>query len=129
MQHIKLPPNRIDVVKETLRQSQVITSECNEPCALVAYDLAVAKIAKQIQASEKPLFDNVFIRFGPFHAKMFYVSSLGQIIEGCGGTYVLMKVEAVAPGSLNKLFGSKMYNRCRRVHILFSTALHDFYEK
>ena len=60
MHHIILPPTRNDVVKETLRQSQTVASECNEPYALVTYDLAVAKIAKQIQATEKPLFDNVF---------------------------------------------------------------------
>ena len=70
MQHIKLPPTRNDAVKETLRQSQIVASECNEPYALVTYDLAVAKITKQIQATEKPLFDNVFIMFGSFHIEM-----------------------------------------------------------
>ena len=129
MQHIKLPPTRNDVVKETLMRSQIVASECNEPYALVTYDLAVAKIAKQIQATEKPLFDNVFIMFGSFHIEMSYFSSLGRIIEGSGGPYVLTEMEAVAPGSLNKFLKGKMYNRCRRVHILFSTALHDFYEK
>ena len=64
MQHIKLPPTRNDVVKNSLRQSQIVASECNEPYALVTYDLAVGKIAKQIQVTEKPLFDNVFIMFG-----------------------------------------------------------------
>ena len=64
MQHIKLPPTRNDVVKETMSQSKIIASECNEPYALVTYDLALAKIAKQIQATEKPLFDKVFIMFG-----------------------------------------------------------------
>ena len=34
------------------------------------------------------------------------------------------EMEAVAPGSLNKFLKDKMYNCCRRVHILFSTALH-----
>ena len=69
MQHIKLPPTRNDVVKETLRRSQIVASECNEPYALVTYDLAVAKIAKQIQATEKPLFDNVFIMLRSFIKK------------------------------------------------------------
>ena len=66
MQHIKLPPTRNDVVKETLRRSQTVASECNEP---YAYDLAVAKIVKQIQATERPLFDDVFM-FGSFHIEM-----------------------------------------------------------
>ena len=37
---------------------------------------------------------------------------------------MLTEMDAVAPGSLNKFLKGKMYNRCRRVHILFSTALH-----
>ena len=84
MQHIKLQPTGNDVVKETLRRSKIVTSECNEPYALVTYDLAVAKIAKQIQATEKPLFDNVFTMFGSFHIEMADFSSLGRIIEGSG---------------------------------------------
>ena len=124
MQHIKLPPTRNDVVKETQKRSQIVASECNEPYALVTYDLAVAKIAKQIQATEKPLFDSVFIMFGSFHIEMSYFSSLARIIKGSGGPYVLTEMEAVAPGSLNKFLKGKMYNRCRRVNILFSTALH-----
>ena len=78
MQHIKLPPTRNDVVKETLMRSQIVASECNESYALVTYDLAVAKIAKQIHATEKPLVDNVFIMFGSFHIEISYFSSLGQ---------------------------------------------------
>ena len=76
IQHIKLPKTRNDVVKDTLRQSQIVASKCNEPYALVTYDLAVAKIAKQIQATEKPLFDNVFM-FESFHKEMSYFGSLG----------------------------------------------------
>ena len=55
---------------------------------------------------------------------MSYFSSPGRIIEGSGGPYVLTEIEPVAPGSLNIFLKGKMYNRCRRVHILFSTALH-----
>ena len=102
MQHIKLPPNRNDVVNETLRQTQIVASECNELYALVTYDLTVAKIAKQIQATEKPLFDIVFMMFGSFHIEMSYFSSLHRIIEGSRGPYVLTEMEAVAPGCLNK---------------------------
>ena len=37
---------------------------------------------------------------------------------------MLMEMEVVAPGSLNKFLKGKMYNHCRRVHISFSTTLH-----
>ena len=49
---------------------------------------------------------------------------LGQIIEASGRPYVLTEMEAAATGSLNKFLKGKMYNRCRKVHIVFSTALH-----
>ena len=62
--------------------------------------------------------------FELFHMEMSHFSSLGRIIEGSGGPYVLMEMEAVAPGSLNKFIKDKMYNHCRRVHILLSIALH-----
>ena len=62
--------------------------------------------------------------FGSFHVEMSYFSSRRRIIEGSGGPYVLTEMKAEAPGSLNKFLKGKMYNRCRRVHILFSTALH-----
>ena len=65
--------------------------------------------------------------FLSFHTEMSYFGSLGCIIEGSGGPYVLTEVEVVAPGSLNKFLNGKMYNRCRRVHILFSTAMHSLY--
>ena len=65
--------------------------------------------------------------FGSFHIEMYYFTSLGQIIEGSGGLYVLTEMEAVAPGSLDNFLKGKMYNRCRRVNILFSTALHNFH--
>ena len=121
MKSIRLPPTRNDVVKETLRRSQILAHECNEDHALVTYDLAVAKIAKQIQDAEKPQFDNVFIMFGSFHTEMSYFGSIGRIIEGSGGPFVMTEVEVVASGSLNKLLKGKMYNR------LFSTAMNGLH--
>ena len=91
---------------------------------MVTYNLTVAKVAKQIQATEKPLFDNVLIMFGSFHTVMSNFSPLSQIIEVSGGPYMLMKVDPVAPGSINKFLKGKMYICCRRVHILFSSTLH-----
>ena len=127
MQHIELPPTRNDVVKETMRRSQIVSAACHQEYTVVAYDLAVAKLAKQIQDAESPEFDKVFVMFGSFHIEMSFFGSLGRIIEGSGGPYVMSEVNVVAPGSLNKFLKGKMYNRCRRVHILFSTALHSLH--
>ena len=36
------------------------------------YDLAIAKLAMQIQAEEKPTFDKIFISLGSFHLEMAF---------------------------------------------------------
>ena len=124
LQRIRLPPTRNDVVRETMRRAMLIAQECGEKYGLVTYDLAVAKIAKQIQSTEAPQFDDLFIMFGSFHVEMSFFGSLGRMIEGSGGPFVLSEVDIVAPGSMAKFLRGKMYNRCRRVHILMSTAMH-----
>ena len=40
---MRLPPTREDVVKETLKRSQVAAKECGDKYVTVTYDLAVAK--------------------------------------------------------------------------------------
>ena len=57
MKHIQLPPVRADVVKETLKRSQIVAKECGQKYASVTYDLVIAKIAKRIQCEETPQFD------------------------------------------------------------------------
>ena len=39
---------RLDVVKETLKRSQVVAEKCGQKYALNTYDLATGKIAKRI---------------------------------------------------------------------------------
>ena len=124
---IQLPPTRTDVVKETMNRSQKVAAECGDDYALVTYDLAIAKIAKQIQDAERPLFDNVFIMFGSFHTEMSFFGSVGRLIEGSGGPFVMTETEVIAPGSMIKFLKGKMYNRCRRAHILFSAAMHGLH--
>ena len=127
MKHIQLPPTRIDVVRETLRRSLAVARECGDQFAIVSYDLAIAKIAKQLQVEEAPEFDDLFIQFGQFHIALSFLSSLGHIIEGSGGPYILIEAGLVAPGSMNKFLKGKMYNRCRRGHVSLSTAMHGLH--
>ena len=124
MKPILLPPTRIDVVKETLRRSTELTNECGAIYTIVSYDLAIAKLAKQIQSIEHPLIENTFIQFGQFHTECNIFSALGKLIEGSGGPYILAEAGIVAVESINRFLKGKMYNRCRRGHILLSSALH-----
>ena len=83
-------------MKKTLRRSQIVSSACYQDYTLVTYDLAVAKLAKPIQDAESPQFDKVFIMFGSFHTELSFFGSLGRIIEGSGGPYVMSEVNVVA---------------------------------
>ena len=60
-------PTSTSVVAETLKPLQKVAEECNKYNISVTYDLAIAKVAMQLQAEEKPTYDNVFIHLGPFH--------------------------------------------------------------
>ena len=51
MENITLLPTRLDVIMETMKIWQRVTSECDEVYMVVHYDLAIAKPALQIQAT------------------------------------------------------------------------------
>ena len=72
---IQLPPARIDVVKETVHQSQIVAEGCGQDYALVTYDLTTAKMANRIQSKETPICDNLFIFFGSFHTEMSFFAA------------------------------------------------------
>ena len=69
----------------------------------VIHDLAIAKSAMQIQmqVTEYPTYDNIFITFGTFHISMAYFTVLGSLIDWSGGPAV----------RTDGLFKGKHYNR------------------
>ena len=60
MKPIPLPPTRTDVVRESLVRSKKVTGECGSKYTVVTYNLAIAKIAKQIKCEESPTFNDIF---------------------------------------------------------------------
>lgn len=81
---INLSPTNTSVVLVTLVQSIKIAEECNESYMQVTYDLAIAKIALQIQTSERPRFDKLFIHLGTFHIMSAYFKTVRKFIDNCG---------------------------------------------
>ena len=67
MQNIRLPPTTEDIVKEPLKRSQAVVKKCGDEYAIVTYDLAAAKVARQIQIQNSPEFDDCCIHFGQVH--------------------------------------------------------------
>ncbi|KYN10044.1 hypothetical protein ALC57_17839 [Trachymyrmex cornetzi] len=89
----------------------------------VTYDLAVMKIAYQIQSVDKPNFDDLFIHMSAFHTMMSYFKALGKFIDECGLTHMMVESNLLASGSVNGFISGKHFNRCKRLHLLLSLAL------
>ena len=89
---------------------------------IVNYDLAIAKRAQQIQQSESPLYDNIFVCFGPFHIMLAFTGLLGYIIDESGGPHSLTDTEVLAAGSLNGFIIGEHFNRCKRLHPMLAQA-------
>ena len=90
----------------------------------MTYDLAIAKVAMQLQAEEKPTYDNVFIHLGPFHITCaFFFSMLGKYLAESGGSHILNETHVIEKGSLKSFLSGKSYNRCKRSHQLLEAAM------
>ena len=85
------------VVIETMRRSQCIANECGKTSIMVSYDLAIAKIAMQIQAEELPKFDDIFVVLGSFHIEF---NAMGKIVSESGAPHLLTECGIFQKGSL-----------------------------
>lgn len=79
---INASPTAIPVVLETMIQCTKILQELNQPYMQVTYDLAIAKIALQIQANEPDRFKKLFIHLGAFHVMLSYFKAIEKVIDG-----------------------------------------------
>jgi len=122
MPNLRQPITSLDVIHQTLITTQMCAKECNQEYGVVTYDLNAAKPAMQIQSSEKPKFDNVFIMPGTFHVEMAFFKALGKLVEESGGANMLTETDVLAPGSLNGFITGKHFNRCKRLHPILALA-------
>lgn len=120
---INQSPTSTSVVFETMKRAQEIASSCKQESILVTYDLAISKIAFQIQRTESPRFDNLFIQMGDFHTMMAFFHAVGKFIEGCGLSEILIDADVLAGGSVNGFITGKHFNRCKRIHPIAAVTL------
>ena len=123
LQQINQSPTSKTVVVETLNRALKIAKECNLQTIPVTFDLAIAKVAYQIQATESPKYDNIFINLGAFHIELAFFNAIGKYIKESGGPFILTESGVLASGSLNQFLKGKHYNRCKRIHMLFAAAI------
>ena len=118
---INQSPTSYAVVRQTMRKSLKISSECGKHNIAVTYDLTIAKLALQIQAEESPEFD-IFVTLGSFHIELTFFNACGKIIPESGALHILRESLVLAAGSTNRFIKGKNYNRCKRIHALLSLA-------
>ncbi|CAH1099065.1 unnamed protein product [Psylliodes chrysocephalus] len=109
-------PTSKSVVYQTLELTKNIAESCKQKHIIVTYDLAIAKMALQIQENKSPKFD-IFINLEAFHMH------IGKYIESCGVVEILVQAKVLAAGSMNSFLDRKHFNRCKRIHPLTSAAL------
>ena len=129
MPNMKEPITSLAVVRQTLETTQKCAEECNQEYGIVTYDLNAAKPAMQIQVTESPRFDNVFIMLGAFHIEMTFFKALGKLIAESDGPDMLTETGVIAPGSLNGVLTGKHFNRCKRIHPLLAFAFESLHFK
>lgn len=120
---INLSPTNASVVAHTMEQAQNVGIECGQTYVQVTYDLAIAKIAYKIQATEGRKFSNLFIHLGSFHLMMAYFKTIGHFIDECGLTHMMIESKIIASGSVNGIIEGKHFNRCKRLHPLMALSL------
>ncbi|CAG4981938.1 unnamed protein product [Colias eurytheme] len=120
---INSSPTSYAIVNETLIMSKEIAEKCGQQNIIVTYDLAISKMAMQIQQKEQPKFDNIFINLGAFHMQMAFFKAIGKYIDSSGLVEILVQAEVLASGSMNSFLDSKHFNRCKRIHPLTAAAL------
>lgn len=116
---INSSPTNISVVFHTMLEGQRVAEECGEEYMQITYDLAIAKIALQLQSTENPNFNNQFIHIGSFHIMMAYFKTVGKYIDNCGLTNIMVDCEMIANGSVNGYLIGKHFNRCKRCTQLY----------
>ena len=86
----------------------------------VIYDLAIAKIALQLQAEEKPTYGNVT---PPVH----FFSIPAKYVAESGGSHILNETNVIKKRSLKSFLSGKSYNRFKRSHQLLEAAIQILY--
>ena len=97
--------------------------ECGKYEIALTYDLAIAKMAMEIQTEEALTSDNIFVTLGSFHIEMAFFSVIGKYISESGGPHLLTESGIIENGSLISFLLGKSYKRSKRIHQLFAMAM------
>ena len=120
---ISLSPTQHSVVAETMNRSLIVAVEAGKTSIAVTYDLAIAKVAMQIQSQESPKYDQLFINLGAFHIESAFFKALGKFLGESGGSYVLQEAEVLPKGPIRSFLEGTNYKRCKSFHEVLAVEL------
>lgn len=89
----------------------------------LTYDLAMAKMAFELQTKMHPKYQHLFIHTGSFHIFLAYFKACGKFLDGSGLTHMMSECGTLADGSMNGFIGGTHYKRCHRLHQINYLAL------
>ena len=95
------------VVHGTLKNLLKISSECGKQNIAVTCNLAIAKLAFQIQEEKSREFDNIFVVLGSFHIELAYFNACEKVYLSLVFFTFLMKLYSKELIFLTK----KIFNR------------------
>lgn len=95
----------------------------------MTYDLAIAKMALQIQIQEAPNFDDMCINLGGFYIQLAFFKALGKLIYSCRLENILIENNVLTAGFINAFIGGKHFNRCKIILGLISAAFQTLHIK
>ena len=97
--------------------------ECGKREIALTYDLAIGKMAMEVQIEEVPTFDNIFVTLGSFHIEMAFFSVIGKYISESGGPHLLTESGIIENGSLTSFLLGKSYKRSEGTNQLLALAM------
>lgn len=92
---INQSPTSTAFFAETLKRALKFADHFKKESVAVTYDLAITKTAMQMQATETPRYDKVFVALGAFHIELSFFSASGEYIAESVGPYILNEAKTM----------------------------------
>ena len=103
---------------------QTVTNKLGQPYTVLTFDLALYKIAKEVQWARPIEFEHTYIKMGGFHIMVNYLSALGSMHESSGLRQLLIEAGLYSNVTVNQIFDGKHYNRAVRTQKLLYEVLY-----
>lgn len=113
-------PSTIYTVMTNLKKMMENLSQTH---SVITFDLALYRIAKEIQWNRPLEFQQTIIRMGGFHIITNYLAALGTMNSSSGLSQLLVESRLFSETTVNQIFNGKHYNRGVLAHKLIYEAL------